>query len=120
MDAVRDLIDALVDHQVRTAAMLDRAEGIELRMASGDDAAAVLVDEVDPLLVAQLTAAIEQLHLASARFRRAEARTLRDAGLSVEEIARRFGVTRQRVSTLLNTASPEGADFGSYRRAATA
>ena len=44
------------------------------------------------------------LDTGGAGVRRAEARALYAEGLTMEQIAERFGVTRQRVSTLLRTA----------------
>ena len=44
----------------------------------------------------------ERLTEAAARFRRASARQLREEGMSVAEIARAFGVSRQRVAALLS------------------
>jgi transposase len=48
-----------------------------------------------------VTRNIEALQEAGARVRREEARALHAGGLSMEAIARHFGVTRQRVSALL-------------------
>ena len=44
----------------------------------------------------------ERLTNAAARFRRASARQLRQEGMSVADIARAFGVSRQRVAALLS------------------
>jgi predicted transcriptional regulator len=48
-----------------------------------------------------LTESTESLHTFGSRVRRSEARVLHTEGMPMERIARLFGVTRQRVSTLL-------------------
>ena len=49
-----------------------------------------------------LTQGSAALYIAGANVRRAEAEALYAEGLTMEQIARSFGVTRQRVSALLN------------------
>ncbi len=48
-----------------------------------------------------ISATLSQLADAGSRWRRAEARALHAEGLSMDVIAQLFGVTRQRVSSLL-------------------
>jgi hypothetical protein len=57
-----------------------------------------------PLVVETITAALDRLSVAGSRFRRAQARALHQAGLSMDGVASLFGVTRQRVSALLREA----------------
>jgi hypothetical protein len=57
-----------------------------------------------PLIVQLLTESSTALDRSGAIVRRAEARALYAEGLTMEQIAERFGVTRQRVSTLLRKA----------------
>ncbi len=54
-----------------------------------------------PLTVELVGQTITDLHDASGRLRRAEARVLHSQGVTMERIATLFGVTRQRVSSLL-------------------
>jgi hypothetical protein len=63
--------------------------------------AELVAPEPRPLLVERLAEVLEELSVASAAFRRSEARVLHEQGLSQETIASFFGVTRQRVSALL-------------------
>lgn len=56
-----------------------------------------------PRLVELLSENLERQAEAGGRFRRAVARALHTEGMSMEAIAELFGVTRQRVSTLLRT-----------------
>jgi hypothetical protein len=60
----------------------------------------------DPL--ATVMNIVTTLGRASGEFRRALARSLRDEGMRVTEIASLFGVSRQRVSALLRRSRAEG------------
>lgn len=53
-------------------------------------------------IIAAISDNQERLTNAAARFRRASARQLRDEGMAVADIARSFGVSRQRVAALLS------------------
>jgi hypothetical protein len=57
-----------------------------------------------PLLVQIVTESKQSFDGVGARFRRSEALALYTEGMTMEEIAERFGVTRQRVSALLREA----------------
>lgn len=52
-------------------------------------------------IIAAISDNQERLTTAAAKFRRASAHQLRQEGMSVADIARSFGVTRQRVAALL-------------------
>ena len=52
-------------------------------------------------IIAAISDNQERLTSAAARFRRASARQLREEGMAVADIARAFGVSRQRVAALL-------------------
>jgi lambda repressor-like predicted transcriptional regulator len=52
-------------------------------------------------IIAAISDNQERLTAAAARFRRASVRELRKEGMSVADIARAFGVTRQRIAALL-------------------
>ncbi len=60
--------------------------------------------EKTPLIVRLLTESRRTLDDAGARVRRTEALALHDEGMTMEQIAEKFGVTRQRVSLLLRDA----------------
>jgi DNA-binding transcriptional regulator LsrR (DeoR family) len=62
-----------------------------------------------PLLVQLITESRQTLDGCGARVRRAEALALHEEGMTMEQIAGRFGVTRQRVSALLREARRETA-----------
>ena len=63
-----------------------------------------------PLLVQLVTESKQTLDGLGARVRRAEALALHKEGMTMEVIAERFGVTRQRVSALLREARRESPD----------
>lgn len=57
-------------------------------------------------LITETTAALEEV---GARVRRTEALALYREGMTMEEIAEKFGVTRQRISALLRDAEGESS-----------
>jgi hypothetical protein len=65
----------------------------------------IVLDEERPRIVELATENLRALFDAGSSLRRAEARALHDQGLTMEQIARLFGVTRQRISELLKVES---------------
>ena len=59
--------------------------------------------EERPLIITKLVEITDRLHEAGGKVRRAEAEQLRAEGRTHQEIAELFGVTRQRVSQLLDS-----------------
>lgn len=97
-----DTVCAAADTAVRHAQLiLDRAQYIRDRRAAGATFREIVCSERRPLIVELLTELDAQLADAGSRWRRAEARALHAEGMSMETIAELFGVTRQRVSSLL-------------------
>lgn len=79
---------------------LGRVDGAVRARAGGRRWSAIAVEE--PLAVVPvMTALHEELGTVSAATRRAIAAALHDEGLTMEDIARLFGVSRQRISALL-------------------
>jgi hypothetical protein len=87
----------------RTAALKRECESVEGGLAE------TMAGEARPLIVTRMTQLIDDLADAAAAVRRAEARQLRAEGLSHEQIAKVFGVTRQRAAALLAPPPPPGA-----------
>lgn len=92
-----------------TRANVERADRIRQRIdelrsqiANGTSVEDALANEPSPLIVELITENIAALQEVGARLRWSEAALLREEGMSVADIARLFGVSRQRVSTLLN------------------
>ena len=100
-------LDALGLAVERAQEQLDRVRErtVYLRQerAKGRPYAELVAEEDRPLVVELLAQVLEELSLAGAAFRRAEARVLHNGGMSQEAIARLFGVTRQRVGALLQS-----------------
>lgn len=80
-----------------------RARAQELQALRGDgvDWTTAVRAEAPPLIVERISAALESLNTAGGRWRRREASALHAGGMSINEIARLFGVTRQRASVLV-------------------
>lgn len=101
--ALDELLAVLRDRE-HIDAIVARAEQLRARRAAGDGYADTVDEESRPLIVEVLSVHIQALLTTSARFRRAEAAALHAEGLTMDRIAELFGVTRQRVSTLLKEA----------------
>ncbi|MGY1702933.1 hypothetical protein ACI79C_00010 [Geodermatophilus sp. SYSU D00697] len=81
--------------------ILERAAYIRDQRAAGASYREIVPTEPRPLIVELISDTLSQLADAGSRWRRAEARALHGEGLTMDVIARLFGVTRQRVSSLL-------------------
>lgn len=99
--ALAELDEALDVNVRRAQRMKERIAGIQAALAAGRRLREVVPEEETPLLVELLTQSAENLSAYGSRVRRLEARALHQEGLTMEQIAQLFGVTRQRVSTLL-------------------
>lgn len=108
--ALKDLARVLAESAVE---MTDLAERVRDLAASVEDEpssfAEVVANEPRPLIITRMTQILDLLADAGAAVRRAEARQLRAEGLSHAEIARLFGVTRQRAAALLAPPPPPHA-----------
>lgn len=102
--ALDDLVAALKENDAAIRVMLKRAEAVRRARAKGLPYRDIVRTEERPLIVELLSGNQERLATAGSRFRRAEAAALRAEGLTLDEIARLFGVTRQRVIALLKDA----------------
>lgn len=101
-DANLDRLCQTVEHAQRQLdVVLERAALLQRSRARGMPYSEIVNEEPRPLLVEVLTGVLDELSSAGAAFRRSEARVLHTEGLSQEAIAGLFGVTRQRVSVLL-------------------
>jgi DNA-directed RNA polymerase sigma subunit (sigma70/sigma32) len=92
---------------------IDMARQMQLRIVELRDAEAegwrltdIVSREPSPLIVQMLTESAHLLDAYGSRLRRAEARALHHEGMTMDEIAHLFGVTRQRISALLRDAGP--------------
>jgi hypothetical protein len=107
MKALDDLDAALDETETMIHAMKQRAASIRAAHAEGRPLSEIVPREQTPLLVQLLTSTTNLLHSYGNRVRRTEARALHREGMTMDEIARLFGVTRQRVSALLRSKPDE-------------
>jgi hypothetical protein len=101
LGALTALEEVLAENNRRTALIKKRMAKIRRSRASGIPYAESVSTEDGPLIVQLLTESSTALDTCGASVRRAEAQALYDEGMTMEQIAERFGVTRQRVSALL-------------------
>jgi hypothetical protein len=101
MAALDDLDRALDQSLDMTRRMKERITEIHAGLAQGRSLREIVPNEETPLLVQLLTESTNLLHSYGNRTRRTEARALHQEGMTMDEIAKLFGVTRQRVSALL-------------------
>jgi DNA-directed RNA polymerase specialized sigma24 family protein len=104
LDALTALESTLADNEKRTALIRKRIAQLRRLRSKGASYAEIVSTNDGPLVVQLLTESSAALDSSGANVRRAEARALYAEGLTMDQIAERFGVTRQRVSTLLRKA----------------
>ena len=98
-------LDGILDANLEHIAQIKRRIAEIQRGRSDGLSYSEIVDAArSPLLVQLITESTQTLDGYGARVRRAEALALHEEGMTMEEIAERFGVTRQRVSALLRVA----------------
>ena len=102
--ALTALEEILEDQGERSRRIKKRIAQIRRGRANGASYTELVTNHDNPLIVQLLTESSIALDTGGADVRRAEARALYAEGLTMDQIAERFGVTRQRVSTLLRRA----------------
>jgi DNA-binding transcriptional regulator GbsR (MarR family) len=101
LQALEELDRALDESLDMAKRMKQRIKEIDAAHAAGRQLRDIVPDEDTPVLVQLLTRSTNLLHSYGTRVRRTEALALHREGMTMDEIARLFGVTRQRVSALL-------------------
>jgi len=101
LEALTALERTLADNQQRTTLIRRRIAQLRRLRSQGAPYAEIVSNSHGPLIVQLLTESSAALDISGASVRRAEARALYAEGLTMDQIAERFGVTRQRVSALL-------------------
>jgi DNA-directed RNA polymerase sigma subunit (sigma70/sigma32) len=104
LEALTALEDALADNGRRASLIKKRIAKLRRQRARGAPYTEIVSNDDGPLIVHLLTESSAALDTSGANVRRAEAQALYSEGLTMDQIAERFGVTRQRVSTLLRKA----------------
>ena len=107
--AMRDLERALDANARRMAQIKRRIAEIRRQRSAGRSYREIVEATKGDLSVQLITEATQTLDEFGARVRRTEALTLYSEGMTMEEIAKKFGVTRQRVSALLREAGGEAS-----------
>jgi transcriptional regulator with XRE-family HTH domain len=104
LTALTSLDEALADNQERLKRIKKRIAELRRLRAKGVSYADIVSVRDGPLLVQMLSEVSAALDTSGANVRRAEAQALYAEGLTMEQIAEHFGVSRQRVSALLRKA----------------
>jgi len=102
--ALDELEGALDSNIERAKVMKRRIAEIRRERAAGRSYTEIVEGGKSPLLVRLLTDSRQALDRCGSRVRRTEALALHEEGMTMEQIAENFGVTRQRVSGLLRDA----------------
>ena len=110
--ALRDLERALDANARRMAQIKRRIAEIRRQRSAGRSYREIVEAAKGDLSVQLITEATQALDEFGARVRRTEALALYGEGMTMEEIAEKFGVTRQRVSALLRDAGEEVSGDG--------
>jgi hypothetical protein len=103
LEALAGLVRALRENSDRIEGTISRAERIRRQREVGLSYREIESGEERPLIVELTRDNLAALVEAGSRLRRAEARALHAEGMTMEQIAELFGVTRQRVSALLRS-----------------
>lgn len=108
LDALDELVEALRENARRNEQAVRRVETIRKRRREGHPYRDIVQQAEEPLLVHLTSENLARLLEAGSRLRTEEARALHDEGMTMEEIAKTFGVTRQRISALLRQQARSG------------
>jgi DNA-binding CsgD family transcriptional regulator len=108
--ALQDLDRVLDVNLERLGLIKRRIAEIQRQRSQGLSYKEIVEAAPPPLLVQLITESKQTLDGLGARVRRTEALVLHEEGMTMEEIAERFGVTRQRVSALLREARRDPSD----------
>ena len=101
LEALNDLEVALRKNMENAKLMHSRARSIRRARERGLSYRDIVSDADRPLIVEMLRDNQDRLNSTGKQFRQAEARALRAEGLTFDQIAAVFGVTRQRVIALV-------------------
>ncbi len=103
IDALDKLVDALSQNIEASQQAIDRAKGVKEMRARGVPYRDIAEATGGPLVVQLITNNLDRLRVYGAQLRQAQAAALYDEGMTMDQIAALFGVTRQRISALLRS-----------------
>ena len=101
LQALTALEEVIAENDRRATLIKKRMARIRRARARGLLYSDTVANEDGPLIVQLITESSTALDTCGASVRRAEALALHSEGMTMDQIAKRFGVTRQRVSALL-------------------
>lgn len=101
IEALDNLVDALVKNVEASELAMQRAHTIKELRARGLPYREIADEIGDPVVVQLVTANLDRLRVYGGQLRQAQAAALYEEGLTMDQIATLFGVTRQRISALL-------------------
>ena len=101
LDALEAVVEALEQNSLRNEMAVEWAQAIRRLRAEGRSYREIFTAEDPPLILDLIRANLQSLLDVGSRLRRVEAHALHEQGMTMEQIAELFGVTRQRVSALL-------------------
>ena len=110
--ALQDLADAADDITAIARLIREHAPRMEEDRARLLTYREIIAAAPRPLIGAVLTDAIARFEAAGTRYRQAHGRVLQSEGMTLQEIAALWGLTRQRVSELLQSADGRGRRRG--------
>jgi predicted XRE-type DNA-binding protein len=112
LDALDVLMSAARDNIVSWVGVMERVEAIRERRRTGIPYSQMQIESTTPRIIDTVSRNQERLGTAAAALRRTLAHVLAEEGMSHADIARAFGVSRQRVGMLLRN-EPEPGEGGS-------
>lgn len=101
--ALAEVHAVLEDAARRVPEIVARSEELQRGRARGASLGDLITGAREPLVLDALSELLQGLFTAGSRLRRAETRALRAEGLSLDKIGQLLGVSRQRVSAILNS-----------------
>lgn len=101
MVALEKLERALQDNVTIARRSMRRAARIKRLRGQGRDYRGIVRPEEGPLIVEMMRENLARLIATGSEFQHAQARALHREGMTMEQIAELYGVTRQRVSAML-------------------
>jgi hypothetical protein len=107
-EALEDLIAELTVCIDGLGQALQRAQQLRQQRRSGQSWLDIVSTETRPLIVERVTHTLESLNTKGGRWRREQACALLEEGVSINRIAALFGVSRQRISTLVRKRNGDG------------
>ena len=115
-DSAQRALDELrlqVDNTIRDLhGVKERLEQLMNAHATGAPWSEIVAKQERPLVVEMISSVLTQLGETGSRFRREQALALRREDLSITRISELFGVSRQRISTILRERPPPGGGAG--------